>query len=279
MAKSPKKIFLRVVSIIFGILFLVGTYRSISKTYQVTPEQQIALAEARVKEKKWDEALAALADARKKAPNNYRIDFLEGNIHRAQKDLPKALASFEAARAKNPNEASVHQLIGITKLALKQNDGAEAAFLEAVKVEPANYRAHTNLGVYYSQIGKTDKAIASLEQAVKIRPSFGEAHHILGNIYKEQKNEAKTREHYEAFMARKPRIPVQEKVKIMLWLKKHPDPNKPKTEKTAKAGDKAEGKDGKSASVGTGTVAAAKTEASGSSAKVADSHKDDKSGH
>ena len=54
-----------------------------------------------------------------------------------------------------------------------------------------------------------------------------------GTYYQYLKQEDKTREYYQRFISLKPKTSLPTMMRVLSWLKKHPDPNKKTTAKAA----------------------------------------------
>ncbi len=217
---------LRGITLVFGSLFIIGSFQRFGGMLKVTPDQLMSQAEFQVKNKEWDKALTTLKEGTKKAPKETRFDMLTIQILRYQKQFPQALAAIQEAQKKEPKNVDLQQLLALTYLDLKQTSEAEKAFQRATELEPHNAKAHNNLAVFYMKSDKFDLAEKALLQAIQVNKGSKDAHLNLGTLYQKQKKIDKAREQYRAYLQMKPRD-KQQVMQVLMWLKKNPDPKAP----------------------------------------------------
>ena len=87
---------------------------------------------------KTDEAISALEDAKKAAPNDIGLAFQIGLMYYQKKDFLKAQSEFERAIIVNPNYSNALYFLGLTYFELGQKNKAIEKFLKTAELNPDN---------------------------------------------------------------------------------------------------------------------------------------------
>jgi len=169
----------------------------------------LSYIDALIKEKQFDNAKAALEQAKQQGVDADRLNSLEAqlspktqieNVNSAspsQQQLSNLLEHYQAGRLDDAEKLATsisqefpkHQfswkVLGAVLGAIGRKSEAVEANQTAVALSPQDAEAHSNLGNTLKEIGRLDEALASFTQAIALKPDFAEAHSNLGNTLKE----------------------------------------------------------------------------------------------
>jgi len=169
----------------------------------------LSYIDALIKEKQFDNARAALEQAKQQGVDADRLNSLEAqlspktqieNVNSAspsQQQLSNLLEHYQAGRLDDAEKLATsisqefpkHQfswkVLGAVLGAIGRKSEAVEANQTAVALSPQDAEAHSNLGNTLKEIGRLDEALASFTQAIALKPDFAEAHSNLGNTLKE----------------------------------------------------------------------------------------------
>lgn len=221
-SKRTKDWISRGLALVFGLVFLIGSFYQVSGMFEATPQQLIGQAENQHRAGQNEAALASLQQAKKKVANDARIYLLEGQIYREQKQWQQAQQSLEQARAYATGDPLVYQLLGLTYVQLKKNPEAEAAFKKATNIAPNDGSMYNNLGVFYVQTGNRQAARKAFEKGIQIQPDLADTYLSLGVLNQDEGKPTEASAAFARYLELNPNAP--EKSEIASWLMKHPAP-------------------------------------------------------
>ncbi|MFQ5946470.1 MAG: tetratricopeptide repeat protein [Anaerolineae bacterium] len=177
------------------------------------------------RERRWDEALEALARSIEAEPRAADTLVNRGWVLMELRRYEDAMAAFEAALTLQPRLARAHAGLGsllveskgdytegmrhyLTAVNLDPENPAllndlgwlsykmsrypeaVAALEKATTLDPNNPMIQTNLGLAYQKAGKLDEAVAHLQKALAINPEYTLALYGLGKTYESRKQYA-----------------------------------------------------------------------------------------
>ncbi|RLC31028.1 MAG: hypothetical protein DRH37_03975, partial [Deltaproteobacteria bacterium] len=155
---------------------------NLTKVLELDPTQMDALALAvqiYIKERKYDHACRICKKLKEKAGLNSAhlatIEYLEGKICLAKKELEKARQHFEKSIATNANILAPY--VALARLYVKQNNiqGAVSQYEALLKKDPHSLVGYMGLGTIYDEQGDTQKAEANYRKALEVKPNFAPA--------------------------------------------------------------------------------------------------------
>jgi tetratricopeptide (TPR) repeat protein len=103
------------------------------------------------------------------------IEYLEGNVCLAKKDVPKAEEKLRAAIEKNPDMLSSYMVLAQIYGRGGQVDKAISQFETVLKRNPKYLPGYMVLGAIYDQRGDMEKASSYYRKALEIKKDFGPA--------------------------------------------------------------------------------------------------------
>jgi len=173
-----------------------------------------------------DEAVQALDQAAKLAPDNVDILYHRGRAHlfvsndsyaRMFKADPKswrvrellaeanasaerhmdAIAEYEAAIKLAPNEPRLHEGLGTEYRLAGKLPEAEQAYLKELEIDPENISAQYKLGVLAIESGDPARGKSLIEGALRVKPDLQHAEYNLGRAEMLLGNDAAAVQHLE----------------------------------------------------------------------------------
>jgi tetratricopeptide (TPR) repeat protein len=124
-------------------------YAKVPETDELAERAWIGLADAHMRLKKTDEAVAVYKKVLAKNPQNPDANYILGQIIFNEKnDAQGALSYLEAAAAAKPDWAAVQLKLGYVYVNLGDNAKAKAAFQKALELEPGNAEAKSMLEMF-----------------------------------------------------------------------------------------------------------------------------------
>ena len=167
---------------------------------------------------KVDDAIAALEDLARKAPNTPGLEAALGKAYYQKRDFEKAALHLEIALKEDPSDGETTQLLGLSYHLLNhvqqaipllekvqsliphpdvtgsyllgidylrsyQDGKARAAFARMFSVPPDTAQAHVVLAQMMIREQFEDKAIPELQKGLEIDPQVPMAHFLLGEMY------------------------------------------------------------------------------------------------
>jgi len=134
-------------------------------------------AQALIKEKKYQEAEAALTALLKDSPDNPSYSFERGKARQGLGDNPGALADYERVIQLAPNHGAVFsQRAGFRENVLKDLPGAIADYTQLARVLPGNWSPLFQRGRALEKAGAFKEALADLDRSIALKSDYGPAH-------------------------------------------------------------------------------------------------------
>jgi len=132
-----------------------------------------------VRDKKYDEALKACEDHKKKVadspPSLALIEYLEGNIFLAKKDSKAAQDRFKKAIETEPNNPAAYVALAEIYAREKRFDEAIKEYENVIAKNPKYLAGYMAVGTIYDQKGDGKKAETYYRKALDIKKDFGPA--------------------------------------------------------------------------------------------------------
>lgn len=140
-------------------------------TFGVTePWSDVGTAAVYLRWKTWDQAGAALARARKLAPNLAEAAVLEGDLGRGLGDTARAEKAYREALVLRPGDGFAHEGLGLLALAANKPDEAEREFLQAQQSYRDDSMAARGLADARLARGDAAGALAALDDLHRLTP-------------------------------------------------------------------------------------------------------------
>jgi len=153
-----------------------------NKALAFSPHQTEALSlivALYVRDKKYDEALKACEDLKKKVTNSRaslaHIEYLEGKIFLAKKDYKTAENRFKKAVEKEPDNLAAYVALAEIYAKEKRFDEAIQEYEGVIAKNPKYLAGYMALGTIYDRKGDDQRAQAYYRKALNINNSFGPA--------------------------------------------------------------------------------------------------------
>jgi tetratricopeptide (TPR) repeat protein len=155
-------------------------------------DEEVKLAFALAKEKRYDEALWSFKAILQSEPTAKRAHLGAGNMLLKQKRYDEALVHYQELMRLDPLQAKAP--LGAGKIYLKQGnlEKAQESFQDAVNLAPNSTQAYISLGQVLTRQKKYDEAIEQLRKALRIDPQLMRVRVLLAQVYRKQGNLAKT---------------------------------------------------------------------------------------
>jgi tetratricopeptide (TPR) repeat protein len=119
--------------------------------------------------KAWEEAAAALANARVLAPDHAATRCLEGELAGGRGDLNAAEEAFAACTALDPDSVEAWQGLARARRSLGDMTGTEAALRTAARLDAQSWQPTHNLGLFLLDVQRYDEAERLLRQAMAVQ--------------------------------------------------------------------------------------------------------------
>lgn len=179
----------------------------LSKTLLFSPHFEPAyydLAVAQIAQDKPDEALATLATAAKKFPQNFKLEYWRGVANNQAKNYLQAVKHLSAAEfiAQTTDTNLLTQAFYLQLGAAFQRQGdrtrARTYFEKSLKLQPDFEPAYYDLANVLLELGETGEALATLETAKSKFPQSFLLEYLFGAAQRQKKNFAEAVRHLKA---------------------------------------------------------------------------------
>ncbi|CAD5931909.1 glycoside hydrolase family 99-like domain-containing protein [Planktothrix agardhii] len=154
-----------------------------SRRRSVSPaEPSYRLAQALVKQEKWQEAIAAYQQALTITPNWVEVQRELGDLFLKLERWDEAVQVYETAIGLRSESAEVYHNLGDALLKLQRWEDAIAAYEKAIELNPEFSWSYNNLGDGLRELQRWDEAAQAYGKAIELKPDFALSHHNLGDI-------------------------------------------------------------------------------------------------
>lgn len=154
-----------------------------SRRRSVSPaEPSYRLAQALVKQEKWQEAIAAYQQALTITPNWVEVQRELGDLFLKLERWDETVDVYETAISLRSDVAEVYHNLGDALLKLQRWEDAVAAYQKAIKLNPEFSWSYNNLGDGLRELQRWDEAAQAYQKAIELKPDFALSHHNLGDI-------------------------------------------------------------------------------------------------
>ena len=153
-------------------------------------EVYVRIVLAQLRQKKYDEVLKTLAEAKEKFPTRYQVQYLYGLVYTDRKEYGKAIAAFADAEqlARDASDETApstafYFAYGTACERAGDADKAVALFQKAIELDPNNHAACNYLGYMWAEKGvRLDEALGLIQKAIKEEPETGAYIDSLGLV-------------------------------------------------------------------------------------------------
>ena len=154
-----------------------------SRRRSVSPvEPSYRLAQALVKQEKWQEAIAAYQQALIITPNWVEVQRELGDLFLKLERWDEAVQVYETAISLRSESAEVYHNLGDALLKLQRWEDAIAAYEKAIELNPEFSWSYNNLGDGLRELQRWDEAAQAYQKAIELKPDFALSHHNLGDV-------------------------------------------------------------------------------------------------
>ncbi len=184
-------------------LVRLGDYQAALKTLEALPVEsrsgEVRYAIGKIMQARGNSRAARieLLAAHEELPSNadillelLRMDVREGRFDETKARVAEAVEAY-------PENARLVQLQGVVALRDRRPDDAEAAFKKAVELDPSDLSGYQRLARFLVATGRLDETARTYEQALEIRPEDPQLHHFLGVLYELAGDQERAVERYE----------------------------------------------------------------------------------
>lgn len=152
-------------------------------------------------------ALAAIAEALRRAPGNAPWHVDRGNILSLEGDLQAALEAYQEALRLDPGNPGAWRNLGVAHRLAGELALAEQAFGEALAIAPDDPDALLLLGDLYLHRGDFDRGSELLRRAIGLQPRRAEGYRLLATAHARRNELAQATEVYDLWLAADPANP------------------------------------------------------------------------
>ena len=138
------------------------------------PEADVFVARAIVayEEKRYDDALAALAEALRLAPDHVEALYYTGLVHVAQGGLEQAAEALERARGRAPDDEAILLQLGVAYFGLRRYDEAQPLLEKVFQTTPTAPSLGYYVGFMRYRKGDYQRALQAFEQGATDDPKI-----------------------------------------------------------------------------------------------------------
>lgn len=148
-----------------------------------SPELYVGLAQAKMFQDHYQQALEALTRAVSLDPNYSEAHYLMGNCLNEMNRYPEARQAYQKAIALSPDRDEFHFSLGSLLEKLGEEEAASNEFSKAISLNPTSADAHFRLGRLYLQKGDFERAETQLLKAIELKPKDPQGYEQLARIY------------------------------------------------------------------------------------------------
>jgi putative PEP-CTERM system TPR-repeat lipoprotein len=147
------------------------------------PRASIALAYYLLSQRRFDQAIAVLADVEKKLPDNPGTHNLKGMAYTGKGDVTRARQSFERALTLKPDLTSAAVRLAVLDLRENKIQAARARYEALLKHDKANVPAMVGLAEVAAVQKRDDEQLVWLERSLKADPAALVPRTMLANYH------------------------------------------------------------------------------------------------
>ena len=140
---------------------------------------------------------AALENASRLLPGDFRWPYLLGTIHEHDRRLEQAAHWYESARRDEPRYVPTWLRLGDVRELEGDLVGARSLYEEALKLDPESAYAHAALGKLAAREKKHADAVRELERALELDPDAKSLHYPTAQSYRALGDEAAMKRHLD----------------------------------------------------------------------------------
>jgi tetratricopeptide (TPR) repeat protein len=170
--------------------------------------------------------------AKKLAPGQPDVHYMQGLIYFQQQNFAAARTSLETAVSLFPQHGDAQAALGVALYRLNEYPAAVAALEKAVGISPQNWQSHRALAMCHFQLRAYEKARAHVERAIEIAGvKAPELHVLLARVWIALKQPDKARAELESFLAAHSSLPeAADAQRLLAALKKAAENSRPAPE-------------------------------------------------
>jgi tetratricopeptide (TPR) repeat protein len=143
-------------------------------------------------------AAAALENAARLLPGDFRWPYLLGTLHEHDRRLDQAAHWYEVARNAEPRYGPTLLRLGDVRALQGDLAGARSLYDEVLKLDPDSAYAHAALGKLAARERRFADAVRELERALELDPEAKSLHYPLAQAYRELGDEAAMKRHLDS---------------------------------------------------------------------------------
>lgn len=172
-------------------------FRKVLRTNPGAKKAHLGAGSMLLRQERYDEALTHFQELMRLDPLMPKAYLAAGRVYLKQGDLQKSIESFQDALN---IEATPQAYMSIGQVLIRQGNYDEAVqeLRKALRLDPQLVAARTRLAQIYQRQGNLATAVSELKSALNINPTAWRTYEILGRIYVQQKEYGMARQSFEA---------------------------------------------------------------------------------
>lgn len=190
--------------------------QSLVERHNHDPEAYLALARLGARWQRFDDALAALAQAHRLRPGWDEAQLLQAQIQVLQGKPDEAAATMLAGVEANPDNAGMRRFYGQLLLEQKHYDKAIEQFSILAQQQPEDGEILLTLGALYLQVEDKQHANEVFERLLALPEYQSDAHYYLGQVAEVSDDMALARSHYQQVGAGRHFMDAQVRLAVVL---------------------------------------------------------------
>jgi tetratricopeptide (TPR) repeat protein len=159
-------------------------FLEVAKYLPEAAELYVGLAQARMHQDHYPEALEALDRALAANPNYAEAHYLMGNCFNETNRYAEARAAYERALALDSRRSDFRFSLASVLETMGEEEAAVAEFEKVIAADPLSGDAHYRLGRLFAQRGDLPRAAEHLRRAVEINPRDAQSHYQIALVYR-----------------------------------------------------------------------------------------------